>query len=125
MNNDVTGTCNSTAVALGTNTLTSYAATPAGNIASVYTAVCGTGGRPVSVTVDAITWASYKSGIYNGCSTTAITIDHAVLMVGNDASGNIIIKNSWGTTWGMKGYITLAQAHNCGIAIYGVVSVKI
>jgi len=125
MNSGATGSCNSTATALANYTLTSYAATTAGVLSSVYSAVCGTGGRPVSVTVDAITWASYKSGIFNGCSTTSISIDHAVLMVGNDASGNIFIKNSWGTTWGMKGYITLAQANNCGIALYGVVSVKV
>jgi len=125
MNNGATGTCNTTATAIGAYTLTSYSATPAGVLSSVYSAVCGAGGRPVSVTVDAATWYNYASGVYNGCSNTQISIDHAVLMVGNDASGNIFIKNSWGTTWGMKGYITLAQTNNCGIDLYGVVSVKV
>jgi len=69
MNSGATGTCNSTATALANYSLTSYTTTTAGVLSSVYTAVCGTGGRPVSVTVDAITWAYYKSGIYNGCST--------------------------------------------------------
>jgi len=46
---------------------------------------------------------SYSSGIY-GCPTSFATsysnINHAVVLVGYDASGNWIIKNQWGTSWG-------------------------
>jgi C1A family cysteine protease len=37
---------------------------------------------------------------------------HAVLAVGyNDASGTLLIRNSWGNTWGMGGYFTLPYAY--------------
>ena len=46
---------------------------------------------------------AYSSGIYTGCpafSTSYSSINHAVIIVGYDSSGNYIIKNSWATTWG-------------------------
>ena len=33
---------------------------------------------PISVTVDAINWSTYKSGVFNNCKTS---INHAVLLV--------------------------------------------
>ncbi len=51
-------------------------------------------------------------------------IDHAVLAVGYDEY-SIIIKNSWGTTWGESGYIRLARgtsgAGTCGVLTYPVI----
>lgn len=33
---------------------------------------------------------------------------HAVLVIGyNDATQRFIVRNSWGTNWGMKGYFTM------------------
>jgi hypothetical protein len=47
---------------------------------------------------------SYSSGIYSGCgssfSSSYSGINHAVVLVGYDASGNWILKNQWGTGWG-------------------------
>jgi hypothetical protein len=37
------------------------------------------------------------------------------LNVGYDTDGNHIVKNSWGTSWGEKGYITLKKGNTCGI----------
>jgi len=52
----------------------------------------------------------YSSGIFSSaqCGTN---LDHATLVVGwGSASGQEywIMKNSWGTTWGEKGYMRLA-----------------
>lgn len=61
--------------------------------------------------------ASYRSGVYpaSKCSTD---IDHAVVIVGFTPTA-WIIKNSWGTDWGVNGYLYLERNKNaCGIAEY-------
>jgi len=87
---------------------------------------------PVSVAIDASSakFQLYSSGVYcpSGCSTTSL--DHAVLAVGmaNNASYDYpdyyIVKNSWGTSWGISGYIymCLDQSNHCGIATQTVYS---
>jgi cathepsin L len=72
---------------------------------------------PVGVAVDASGgFQSYHSGVFNGpCGTQ---LNHAILAVGygSTPSKYWIVKNSWGTTWGNKGYIFMAQGKNlCGI----------
>lgn len=59
-------------------------------------------------------WSSYTSGTLS-CSSSA-SVDHAVLAVGYTAT-HIIIKNSWGTSWGMSGYATISRTagSNCKI----------
>lgn len=73
---------------------------------------------PVSVDVDASNWSGYKSGVLK-CQSASI--NHAVLLVGYTEKGHWIIKNSWGTSWGDNGYITINKraAYNCGICKYG------
>jgi C1A family cysteine protease len=67
--------------------------------------------RPISVAVDATNWSPYKSGVFNNCKTS---LNHGVLLVGTDGS-NWVVKNSWGASWGEKGFITLNQGNTCGI----------
>lgn len=67
--------------------------------------------RPIGVGVDASKWSAYHSGIFNDCGKK---IDHNVLLAGY-TDEYWIIKNSWGTTWGEKGYIRLATGNTCGI----------
>jgi C1A family cysteine protease len=48
-------------------------------------------------------FSAYTGGVYTGCpdfATSVGSLNHAVLLIGYDTSGNYIIKNSWGTSWG-------------------------
>ena len=63
----------------------------------------------------------YESGIFDdpGCGTS---LDHAVAAVGygtEDGRDYWIVRNSWGTKWGDKGYFKIAAVENsvgiCGI----------
>jgi C1A family cysteine protease len=70
---------------------------------------------PVSICLDAAGgFQSYKSGIFNGpCGTQ---MNHAVLAVGY-TDQYWMVKNSWGTGWGDKGYIYMARGKNlCGMS---------
>jgi hypothetical protein len=78
--------------------------------------------RPISIAVDANNWSFYNSGIFSDCSSDPSDVDHAVLLVGYDLERNWIVRNSWGTSWGNKGYITLAAGNTCGIRNYGSVA---
>jgi len=88
--------------------------------------VVGTVG-PVTVLIDAslTTFQLYKSGVYDdqACNRT-VNVDHAVTAVGYATTANgtdyWLIKNSWGTTWGMNGYLWLARNDNnlCCVATF-------
>uniref|UniRef100_A0A0E0QV55 Uncharacterized protein n=1 Tax=Oryza rufipogon TaxID=4529 RepID=A0A0E0QV55_ORYRU len=87
---------------------------------------------PVAVSIEATqSLQLYKEGVYSGpCGTT---VNHGVLVVGYGVTrDNIkywIIKNSWGKEWGDNGFghmkrDVIAKEGLCGIAMYGVYSVK-
>uniref|UniRef100_A0A0D9XGV0 Peptidase C1A papain C-terminal domain-containing protein n=1 Tax=Leersia perrieri TaxID=77586 RepID=A0A0D9XGV0_9ORYZ len=76
--------------------------------------------QPVSVLVKA-------DGVYSG--PCGASLNHAVMVVGYSVTrDNIkywIVKNSWGTGWGERGYIRMkrdvtAKEDFCGIAMYGM-----
>ncbi|CAD8173139.1 unnamed protein product [Paramecium pentaurelia] len=70
--------------------------------------------QPITVAVDASSWQYYKTGVFDKC--TLKSLNHAVLATGFQEDGVWIIKNSWGTGWGEKGYIRLpAQGNPCGV----------
>ena len=66
----------------------------------------------MTVEVDATNWSKYKSGVFSNC---AKGLNHAVLLVGYNTDDSWIVKNSWGTTWGEKGFMTLSPGNTCGI----------
>jgi C1A family cysteine protease len=41
-------------------------------------------------------------------------LNHAVLAVGYDED-SLIIKNSWGTDWGLDGFIRIKHGNTCGV----------
>ena len=67
--------------------------------------------RPAAVVVDATNFAPYRSGVFSGCGTK---INHAVLAVGVTEQ-YWVVKNSWSTSWGEKGFMRLALGNTCGI----------
>ena len=47
----------------------------------------------------------YSSGVFTGCpSYSSSFINHAVQLIGYTDEGDWIIKNSWGTEWGYRGF---------------------
>jgi cathepsin F len=85
---------------------------------------------PASVCVYAEPWQYYNGGILKtGCSSKVSMIDHCVQLTGySTISGTPVwrVRNSWGTSWGESGYITLLRGSNlCSIAsIVTTVSVQ-
>ncbi|CAI9156888.1 unnamed protein product [Rangifer tarandus platyrhynchus] len=74
---------------------------------------------PLIVVVDAMSWQDYLGGIIqHHCSSGES--NHAVLVTGFDKTGSIpywIVRNSWGTSWGIDGYVRVKMGGNiCGIA---------
>ena len=79
---------------------------------------------PLAIALNADPLQTYSSGILDVTSTKCPTsgINHAVTLVGYGTENNVaywIVKNSWGTSWGEKGYFRIRRGNGtCGINCY-------
>ncbi|GFS28316.1 cathepsin L [Nephila pilipes] len=114
------GTCHFKKSDVGA-TITGYVDIHSGDEEALKQAVATIG--PISVAIDASheSFQTYQDGIYDEPECSTDELDHAVLAVGygtEDGSDYWLVKNSWGTTWGIKGYIKMTRnnGNQCGIA---------
>jgi len=83
---------------------------------------------PIASALNAELLQTYKGGIIDfenyvpstDCKNTTADVNHAVIIVGYGTDANGVdywkVKNSWGPTWGEKGYFRIARGKNmCGI----------
>ena len=74
--------------------------------------------QPISVSVEAdqAAWQSYSSGtVTSNCGTN---LDHGVLAVGYNTGANppyYKVKNSWGPSWGLAGFIQIGITTGAGV----------
>jgi len=116
------GTCSTSCTKV--STIKSYADVTADNEDALAAAVAQ---QPVSVAIEADQsgFQFYSGGVFDG--TCGTSLDHGVLAVGygTDTSTGLkywLVKNSWGATWGLQGYIKLVRkggstTGQCGIAM--------
>lgn len=101
-------------------TETSYKDILRGSTTGVMEACASVG--PISVAMDASrsTFHYYKRGVYSDRLCSSTKLDHGVLVVGYgtyEGEPYFLVKNSWGSMWGMEGYFMISRDENmCGIA---------
>lgn len=93
---------------------------------SLKTVIAEYGAALVGVYASDSSFSNYASGVYQGCSSTSA--NHAVLAVGYGTENGVdywLVKNSWGTNWGDKGYIKIKRGSNeCGIEMEAMIYTK-
>jgi hypothetical protein len=109
------GTCHScTDVA----TISSYVDNPSGNENNLMTLI-QVGPVSIAIEADQSAFQFYSGGVFS--AACGHNLDHGVLIVGYgtlNSKAYWIVKNSWGASWGMQGYILMVQGKDeCGLAL--------
>ncbi|KAF9686774.1 hypothetical protein SADUNF_Sadunf02G0024700 [Salix dunnii] len=123
------GTCKKEKLKRRVVTIDKYVDVPPNNEKQLLQAVAA---QPVSVGIcgSERAFQMYSKGIFTGpCSTS---LDHAVLIVGYGSENGVdywIVRNSWGTSWGMSGYMHMQRNSGnsqgvCGINMLASYPVK-
>jgi len=106
-------------------TVTGYMYIQSGNESALQSAVATVG--PISVAIDCLheSFRFYHKGVYNEPACSSTFFNHMVLAVGYgtyEGKDYWLVKNSWGTGWGMQGYIMMSRNKNnqCAIATRAV-----
>jgi len=101
----------------GVGKVASYTDVPTNSVAQLKAAIAK---QPVSVAIEAdqYSFQGYRSGVItSGCGQQ---LDHGVLAVGYgtlNGTPYFLVKNSWGASWGDKGYVRIGalDSNVCGI----------
>lgn len=73
-------------------------------VSAIKTAIYNYGSVSAAIYADAY-FQAYKSGVFNDTIKYS-SCNHAILLVGwDDAKGAWLLKNSWGSSWGMGGFM--------------------
>jgi len=97
-------------------TIDTFMKVAANNAKALMKAIAMYGPATASINTEAKTLKFYRNGIYNDKLCNGAT-DHSVLVVGygrEDGKLYWIVRNSWGTKWGAKGYIKIENG-KCGL----------
>jgi len=98
--------------------ITGYVNLPMNDAGPIMNHLLTTG--PLAVSVDASSWGSYETGVFDGCNQTNPDLDHAVQLVGFGTDPQLgdywLIRNSWSPMWGEEGYLRIRRTPDkrCG-----------
>ncbi|KAH8236958.1 hypothetical protein KR038_001106, partial [Drosophila bunnanda] len=116
----VNGKCKFNRATIGA-TITGFVELPVGDEKKLAEAVATVGPVSVGIHVVPASFQHYHSGVYIEPKCNPKLINHGVLAVGYGSEGGRdfwLVKNSWGGSWGDKGYIKMLRNGNnqCGIS---------
>jgi len=81
------------------------------SVAAIKSAIYQHGGVSACVYADSY-FQGYTGGVFTNTDNTD-PVDHAILLVGwDDAAGAWLLKNSWGPSWGVDGFMWIAYNAN-------------